>query len=126
MTTERKPRRAPAPDGRPPLTPLEWRLGLTAVLGIVYLAAWSGISSLAPVSDASEVAAEPEAAHTRPSAAARTVWFDRMPATERPVLDLPPGYRLASSEARVAEANLVARNDRIPRRRAIRIRTRSS
>lgn len=133
MTTERTRQRARSVEGRPPITPAEWRLGLTAALGFVYLAAWSGLSATSQSSSTSSADADaplsPRSERMTPpttSAARRTVWFDRMPIGERPILDLPPGYRLASSDARTAEPTLVARNDRPPRRSPIRIRTRSS
>jgi hypothetical protein len=121
MTTiEQQARRTARSAARINLSPLEWRLTLTAALATVYLAAWLAFGSILP---ARVVAPAGERRGARVSLApASTVWLDDLPPGQRPAVTLPPGWRLASS----GDAAPAPRVVRVPAGRAPRVRTRSS
>ncbi len=99
MTTERR------------IGPVELRLYLVAVLGVVYTIAWRAIGGHAPTEDAPVV--EP------PSAT--TVWIDELPPGARPVIAMPPGWHRATEASPATQPARVVRVVRSPR-----VRTRSS
>jgi hypothetical protein len=111
--------RAPRPSPRIPLTPLELRLYVAAILAAVYLVSWRAIAPDAASPERSAGPGTPE--ESGPPAA---VWLDELPAAQRPPLALPGGWRLASrTEAPAAPAPRVVR---APASRPRRVRTRSS
>jgi hypothetical protein len=110
--TDRPARAAP----RIRASPLELRLYCVALLAAVYVVAWRSMSAGAPPSVAPVLAVETA------TPVARVVWLDELPPAQRPVLALPPGWRLAS-RGELTVAPVVAR---APASRPVRVRTRSS
>jgi len=97
---------------------LELRLYTVAVLAAVYVLAWrSMIGGAQP--------ATTTAAATAPLESPAAVWLDEVPTSQRPLLKLPSGWRLASRDdtAVAAPAPVVVR---APASRPLRVRTRSS
>ncbi len=106
------------PEPRLDLSPLEWRLLLTAGLASTYLLAWFAVQPTL------QDAAPPPS--SRQSAAARDdvqfVWLADIPPSRRPTVQLPAGWTVAGPVAREPTPTLV----RATRSRPVRIRTRSS
>lgn len=96
-----KPRSLASADGK---------LSAVAMIAVVYLIAWYEVSTTPPPAAVS-VPATP-----------RAVWIDQLPATERPMVVPPAGWRLASRDEQAATPPLV----RAPASRPVRVRTRSS
>lgn len=115
MTTERRQRSTGG------LSATEWRLAAITALSTSYLAAWVWLfvpSARDAEADAPSVAPGTRVAATRPT----TVFYDDLPPGDRPPVVLPAGYRLASRDT--APEPVIAM--RAPRRRPMRLRTRSS
>lgn len=104
MTTERPARGTGA-------SPLELRLYLVALLGVVYTIAWRAIGG--------EAAAPAPVATTATEPPPRFVWIDTLPADARPAVALPAGWQRASASDPPTRVS-------VPVRRAPRVRTRSS
>jgi hypothetical protein len=112
-TTER--RRAPGAGAL--------RLYLLALLAAAYVVTWWLLARRATVG--------PAASDEVPEVPARrraATWFHDLPASERPVVDLPAGWHIADRSARPAAAAADAPPIpvRVPAARPGRIRTRSS
>ena len=107
------------PEPRLDLSPLEWRLLLTAGLASTYLLAWFAVQP-----SLQDAATPPPS--SRQSAAARDdvpyVWLADIPPSRRPTVRLPVGWAVAGPVAREPTPHLV----RTPRSLPVRIRTRSS
>lgn len=93
-----------------PLASADGKLYAVAVIAVVYLIAWYEVSTTPPPAAVS-VPSTPQA-----------VWIDQLPATERPMVVPPAGWRVASRDEQAAAPPLV----RAPASRPIRVRTRSS
>lgn len=103
-----------------PLLSADGKLYAVAVIAIVYLIAWYGVSTVSPPPSAAASPATPAVA-TVP-AAPRAVWIDQLPAAERPNVAPPAGWRLAARNEQTAAPVL----RRAPASRPVRVRTRSS
>ena len=118
MTTER--RGAPRPKPRIDLSSLEWRLLLTAALAATYAFAWFELGAALPASAVrGTVELRDRADATAPGSA---VWLMDLPPGDRPAVEIPAGWALASP-VQPERAPLVVR---VPPRSAPRLRTRSS
>jgi hypothetical protein len=99
------------------------RAYLIAFLATGYVAAWWWLGTPAPAG-ATGASAQPETAKRAP----RTVWFDELPTTARPVVSAPAGWHIADRAASPASV-LAARarpSLRASSARPGRVRTRSS
>jgi hypothetical protein len=118
MTTER--RGDPKPKPRLDLSALEWRLLLTAALAATYVLAWFEFRTSLPASAVrGMVERRSQGDLTAPGSA---VWLTDLPPGERPAVELPPGWTLASPVAPEPAPVVV----RVPSTHAPRMRTRSS
>ena len=115
MTNER---RQPKRGLRAAVSPLELRLYLVALLGVVYTISWRAIGGQAP-------ATESQGATTATSEPKRMVWIDNLPPDMRPTIALPAGWQ-RETDPHASAAVPPARVVRVPARRAPRVRTRSS
>lgn len=119
MTTTERARKAPARASEASSV----RAYLIAFLATGYVAVWWWLGTPAPAgatgSSAELVAAKP---------APRTVWFDELPSTARPVVSVPAGWHIADRAA--SPASVLPARARPPLRassaRPGRVRTRSS
>lgn len=106
----------------------ELRAALVALLAGVYLAVWPQLRG--PSAEAGDAPAA--VATSTVSATPRTVWIDQLPPGERPLVEVPAGWTLASSSAgsprELAPPATSISRPRIARatRSHARIRTRSS
>lgn len=98
-------------DARLPL-----RLYVVAALAAVYTISWRAIGAHTSSAPAAETAAP---AIAEP---ARAVWFEDLPANERPAIAVPAGWQLTSRAGPAPAPRLV----RAPARTGRRVRTRSS
>jgi hypothetical protein len=97
-----------------------WKLSIVSLLASGYFLAWRAITgSVAPAPLAAGAPVAP------PAPAPATVWIDQLPPDQRPVVTLPPGWRIAPRQrpAAVPGSRPIAR---APARRPARVRTRSS
>lgn len=109
MTTIERPALPHRPRIR--LSGLEWKLYLTTLLAGAYCLAWLGFAGRVPRSS------------TRASVPAgnrdRFVWIDDLPAVDRPMVALPPGWIVAGA----SEVRTVPVRGRADTRTRIRTRT---
>lgn len=116
-----------------PRAPARFALGaadlkryLLASLAAAYTLAWWSFGSRAPTaaSEQAQVAQSPSDAR---QPAPRTAWYDELPLSQKPPVQLPAGWQIASGSAVEPVSTTLAP---VPRRvtpaRARRIRTRSS
>lgn len=107
MTTDRLSRdrgRGPVPalqavdlrteGAGPRASPLEWKLGVTLGLTLVYLCSWWGLALSLP---AAEPSAPLQASELPVSGRPRALWLEQLPVAERPLLQPPAGWTLAST-----------------------------
>lgn len=134
MTTERtSTSRRPAKQRAAPvvgLSPLEWRLWLTAALAGGYALVWLALApSSAPASEAASKESQPRT-EPQPDPAVRQVeWIANLPPKERPVVVIPDGWTLDTSQlttGSMAVARQAPRVTRVRSSRPNRVRTRSS
>lgn len=118
MTTER--RGEPRPKPRLDLSALEWRLLLTVALAITYVFAWFEFRTALPASALRGTAERRNQGEA--TAPGSSVWLTDLPPGERPAVELPAGWTLASPVNRELAPAVV----RVPSTRAARLRTRSS
>lgn len=111
--SDTKPTRVPP---RISITPLESRLYIVALLAAGYLVTWRAIAPGASVTIPAVEVARPQSP---------VAWLEDVPASERPAIALPPGWRLVSRGEPTATVS-VPRVARVPASRPMRVRTRSS
>ena len=122
MTTTERPRSSPLRT----IGASNLRLNLLALLAIVYVVAWWMFGVRAPVRSAvlPPLQAAPESSR-QPQLA---TWYQDLPPSERPVVELPAGWRLADRTPRSSGTSVrqVPVPVRVSPTRPGRIRTRSS
>ncbi len=122
MTTTERPRAA----ARITLGAADLKRYLLASLAAAYTLAWWSFGSRAPIDSTEQAQAAPSPGRT-PEPAAKTAWYDELPMSQQPPVQLPAGWRIVSRSAVEPVSTTLAP---VPRRvtpaRARRIRTRSS
>lgn len=117
-------------------SPSAVRAGLIALLAGAYvIAAWAfagrpaAPATTSPPKAASAAASPSPALSPTPTPSRRPVWYEDLPAAERPTVNLPAGWRISERPAAGAEPQLRTATPaavRAERKRPPRLRTRSS
>lgn len=119
----------PRPTSGPVLSPSrrELRLWLVAALAATQALVWSALGFRDERAERADASTDDVAQGTSPMASSlvptgRVVWLDSLPASERPLIGVPEGRQVVSSDAPSARREVT----RVARSRARRVRTRSS